>query len=199
MSEQLEKVLKHHNIALSEESVDKLNEYIFILQHFSASINLVSKKEVNIIDKLLIPSLYALKFISTTNTYLIDIGSGGGFPAIPLLIAHGNLTGILIEASEKKSAFLRLVCTRLKLPCSVINKPFQYIDKRDIPSSNSTVATVRGLKPTLFLIQFLISANPSQIILYEPPHRQPIPQLHLERSVTISGVSIREYSTTQAG
>ncbi len=46
---------------------------------------------------------------------LLDLGSGNGFPAIPLLVLHPGLTLVLVESSEKKSAFLWAVLRELRL------------------------------------------------------------------------------------
>ena len=55
---------------------------------------------------------------------LLDLGSGGGFPAIPLLIARGDLEGTLVESSGKKATYLREALARLALTARVVNARF---------------------------------------------------------------------------
>jgi 16S rRNA (guanine527-N7)-methyltransferase len=55
---------------------------------------------------------------------LLDVGSGGGFPAIPLLIARPDLEGTLVESSRKKAAYLHDALERLALTARVVNARF---------------------------------------------------------------------------
>jgi len=49
-------------------------------------------------------------------TTLVDVGSGGGLPGLPLKIVVPRLEVTLVEADERKAAFLTQACARLKLP-----------------------------------------------------------------------------------
>ena len=62
----------------------------------------------------------------------VDVGSGGGFPGIPLLIAYRTTTARLIESKEKKAKFLRNAVKQLGLAgrCEVVNKQFTETDCR---------------------------------------------------------------------
>ena len=55
---------------------------------------------------------------------LLDLGSGGGFPAIPLLLVRTDLEGTLVESSGKKAAYLREALARLALTARVVNARF---------------------------------------------------------------------------
>jgi 16S rRNA (guanine527-N7)-methyltransferase len=55
---------------------------------------------------------------------LLDLGSGGGFPAIPLLIVRSDLEGTLVESSLKKAEYLREAVSRLALTARVVNARF---------------------------------------------------------------------------
>lgn len=55
---------------------------------------------------------------------LLDLGSGGGFPAIPLLIVRPDLDGTLVESSRKKAEYLREAVSRLALTARVVNARF---------------------------------------------------------------------------
>ena len=62
----------------------------------------------------------------------VDVGSGGGFPGIPLLIVYPTTTARLIESKEKKARFLKNVVKQLGLAgrCEVVNKQFAETDCR---------------------------------------------------------------------
>jgi len=59
------------------------------------------------IDRLFIEPLLAGKYVAPGAVRAIDIGSGGGSPAIPLLLAHPQLRVLLVEAKIRKAVFLR--------------------------------------------------------------------------------------------
>ncbi len=68
-------------------------------------------------SRLFLESLWcAAALPSTSGARLIDIGSGGGFPGLPLAIAFPEMDVTLVEATGKKVDFLRYIITRLELP-----------------------------------------------------------------------------------
>ena len=88
--------------------IEKLFIYFNELRSWSQKVNLTGlKKDTDILVTLFIDSLacgLALNF--EKNEKIIDIGSGAGFPGIPLKIAYPNLTIDLVEPRFKKTAFL---------------------------------------------------------------------------------------------
>ena len=55
------------------------------------------------------------------DAFVVDIGSGAGFPAIPLILAGANAKFVLIERSDKKAAFLRQALRQLSLRNTVVD------------------------------------------------------------------------------
>lgn len=85
----------------------KLDHYLHRVRE--AGLALVSHGDRDrLIERHLLPSLEALPFIPETGT-LMDVGSGGGFPAIPISFARLNLKIVCVESNSRKSAFLRRV------------------------------------------------------------------------------------------
>ena len=84
------------------------------LQHYlsrvrEAGVPLVSRRDrERLVERHLIPSIEALAFIAESGR-LLDCGSGGGFPAIPLALARPKLKVLCIESNSRKVAFLRRV------------------------------------------------------------------------------------------
>lgn len=66
------------------------------------------------VDRLLIEPLLACKFLPPTSGRLLDVGSGGGSPAIPIRIVRPDLTLTMVEVKVRKSAFLRQVSRHLQ-------------------------------------------------------------------------------------
>jgi 16S rRNA (guanine527-N7)-methyltransferase len=89
------------------------------------------------------PSLAALHFLPESGPAL-DVGSGGGFPAIPLALARRGLRWTLSEPSERKSAFLREAGRALSLPLDVVGQPVErLLAERPCPWGAITVRGVR--------------------------------------------------------
>ncbi|MBQ0099759.1 MAG: 16S rRNA (guanine(527)-N(7))-methyltransferase RsmG, partial [Firmicutes bacterium] len=119
-------------------------KYYNLLVLYNEKFNITAiteKKEVYI--KHFIDSALASPFFNVQN--FIDVGSGGGFPAIPIMIMNENIKGTCLEATGKKCEFLNAVIKELGLKnASVINgraeelaiKP-EYREKFDLCSARA--------------------------------------------------------------
>ena len=89
----------------------RLETYFKLLSVWDGKINLTGFNLADpspvAVDKLLIEPLLAAKHVSPSARRMIDIGSGGGSPAIPLMLAVPRLKVLLVEAKTRKSVFLR--------------------------------------------------------------------------------------------
>ena len=125
MSNELDEFISN-NPNVSRETIKKLTEFQSFLVEQNLKYNLVSKNQI---DKIWMrhihDSLRLLNLLDLNKPMkILDIGSGGGFPAIPLAIATEtyNLKYTLCESITKKSNFLRLSVELLNLPnIQVIN------------------------------------------------------------------------------
>jgi len=98
---------KRWGISLSPEQVSLVFQYIEELSAWNQRLNLTGlDSPERIVKELLLDSLIPSRFLPFTGRYL-DVGSGAGFPAIPLKIYCPGLDTDLIEANARKVAFLR--------------------------------------------------------------------------------------------
>ena len=98
------------NISLSEEQVDKFFRYKNILKEWNEKINLTAiEEDKEIIIKHFIDSLSILPFIKDEGTKLIDVGTGAGFPGIPVKIARETIEVTLLDSLDKRVKFLNEV------------------------------------------------------------------------------------------
>ena len=96
--------------------VDRLVAYYELLARWNRKINLTSLENVDeAFDRLLVEPLVAAKHLPASAQRLIDIGSGGGSPAIPLKLAAPQLRLTMVEVKARKSAFLREAIRQLEL------------------------------------------------------------------------------------
>lgn len=88
---------------------------------WSKTHNITGYKTVNNIMQNITDSLRPLEFIGDFKN-VVDIGSGCGFPAIPLAICNSNKSFVLIEPNTKKASFLKIITMHLGLKNVVILK-----------------------------------------------------------------------------
>lgn len=101
-------------IDFSQESIDRFLKYMELLKDWNKKINLTAiTEEKEIIIKHFIDSLTINKFIKD-NDKVIDIGTGAGFPGIPLRITK-NINLTLLDSLNKRVIFLNNVINQLKL------------------------------------------------------------------------------------
>ena len=111
------------DISLKAKELVLFETYYKELLTWNKKINLVSvRSDLDIPIKHFIDSLTLLPYIKSKTGQVLDIGSGAGFPGIPLKIALNSLTVVLLESSRKKSSFLKHIIRSLNLTdITVIN------------------------------------------------------------------------------
>ncbi len=121
MSSELERALRAGaedlGIRLSDAQAASCLLYLAELKKWNRKINLTSiVDDRDIIVKHFIDSFsYRLGFLPVAGTSLLDMGSGAGFPALPLRIAFPELSVAMVESVQKKATFLRHIIRTLKL------------------------------------------------------------------------------------
>ena len=99
-------VLNLLNLSLSPEEVELMDQLDRLLIKWNRSINLIGfKSEAERFEKYFVEALHAAQILPVTGQ-AIDIGSGGGTPALPLAIFRRGIEWTLIEPNKKKGIFL---------------------------------------------------------------------------------------------
>ena len=120
-------------ITLSDQQTDAFLIYLAELEKWNRKINLTAiRNEQDIVIKHFLDSLSYLKgFAPSLALRLLDMGSGAGFPAVPIKIVHPEISITMVEAVNKKASFLRHIVRTLKLTEVVV------VDKRTGELSSS--------------------------------------------------------------
>lgn len=110
-----------------------LESYAELLRKWQRIQNLVSRETLTELwTRHMADSLQALTRISETDSNFIDLGSGGGFPAIPIATAlKGRAHYFLVEPTTRKVSFLRTVARELGLDVKVESRRIEQIDPRE--------------------------------------------------------------------
>jgi 16S rRNA (guanine527-N7)-methyltransferase len=114
--EAIRRALKEFQIELAAEQVAWIQEHMRILLFWNEKVNLTAIRDPQeILHRHFCESMYAAFAVPLEKGRLADVGSGGGFPGIPLKIARPELEVFLIESNLKKATFLAEVVRELGL------------------------------------------------------------------------------------
>lgn len=102
---------------LSEKQKTEFNELQDLYTHWNEKINVISRKDIdNLYVRHILHSLSIAKFIEfTPGTSVMDLGTGGGFPAIPLAILFPHVKFHAIDGTAKKIKVVQTIINHLNL------------------------------------------------------------------------------------
>ncbi len=96
--------------------VERLAYFAELLSEKNDSVNLISRRDIEaIIEKHIFISAYITKYIPEKCINFLDIGTGGGFPGIPMAILNPGMRGVLVDSTKKKVDAVKEFIDKLKL------------------------------------------------------------------------------------
>jgi 16S rRNA (guanine527-N7)-methyltransferase len=114
--QQISRSLAAFGITLSSEQISLVRDYVLLLLKWNQSISLTTVTDPEeVISRHFGESMFAAKLLPVDNCRLADVGTGAGFPGLPLKILSPRLELVLIESNKKKYAFLSEVVRTLGL------------------------------------------------------------------------------------
>lgn len=124
--EKIEYILKEFskcNIALSQEQGEKLLKLYDFLVEYNEKVNLTAITDFEeVVVKHFVDSILPFSKLSIDKgASFIDVGTGAGFPSIPLLIYRPDLEGTLLEALNKRCVFLEAACELVGVKVKVVH------------------------------------------------------------------------------
>lgn len=117
-----------------DDVVRDLESYAKLLTKWQSIQNLVSRETLSQIwQRHFADSLQILALTTSRDRRFLDLGSGGGFPSLPLAIASKGTERkfVLVEPTARKVSFLRAVARELQLDVEVIGRRSEQIDSRE--------------------------------------------------------------------
>lgn len=124
---------------LSPHQLTQISTYLDLLVKWNARMNLTAVRDAeNIVKRHFGESFFLARNIPTEAGDLTDVGSGAGFPAIPIHIYRPELRLTLVEAQQRKATFLREVGRAIHLDFQVKNLRAEELVKQQ-PRSASVV------------------------------------------------------------
>ena len=162
----MNELLSEINIEINENKIDMFYLYMQELLEWNKKINLTAIEDENeIILKHFIDSLTVQKYIKNAQN-IIDIGTGAGFPGIPLAIVNEKSNIVLLDSLNKRINFLNNVIQKLELSnvkaihgrAEDLAKIVQHREKYDIVIS-------RAVAPFNVLLEYMLPFNKVNSIL----------------------------------
>lgn len=152
-----------YDVELSAAAMAKLEKFYSVLIHWNERLHLVALcSPEEFATRHVLESLLLVKHLPA-NTKIADIGSGGGLPIIPCLIARPDLDATLIESSKKKAVFLREALKTVGRSATIIPRRFEEIKAPDV-----SFVTSRALDQFIRQIPVLLEWAPkgSTLLLF---------------------------------
>ena len=155
----LQQVKKNIHISLTPTQVNMFTIYETLLLEWNTKFNLTTITDHNdICVKHFLDSLTCLRFVPEQGSFsLIDIGTGAGFPGIPLVIINPSIKLTLVESVGKKADFCRIAVKKLGLTQNqVITSRAETIGQDQKFRESYDWAVARAVAPLPVLAEYLL-------------------------------------------
>jgi len=115
-SDTIHRALAEFRLSVNGQQVLQIQQYMGLLLKWNEAVNLTAIRDpLEILYRHFCESMFAASVVSLDNGRLADVGSGGGFPGLPLKIVRPALDLFLVESNVKKATFLAEVVRELGL------------------------------------------------------------------------------------
>lgn len=112
----IRRALGEFQVAVDDQQVAQIQQYMKILLAWNDKVNLTAIRDpLEILYRHFCESMFAAVAVPVEKGRLADVGSGGGFPGLPLKIVRREMELILVESNVKKATFLAEVIRDLEL------------------------------------------------------------------------------------
>ncbi len=161
-------------VFLADDLADRLVAYYELLDRWNRKINLTALDDPDeAVDRLLLEPILAARHLPRTDGRMMDIGSGGGSPAIPMKLAASPSASLtMVEVKARKSAFLREAIRVLELQhTSVETSRYEELLARPELHDAFDVLSVRAVRVelrTLLTLQAFLKGGGSLFMFRGP-------------------------------
>ncbi|MBC3845134.1 16S rRNA (guanine(527)-N(7))-methyltransferase RsmG [Winogradskyella echinorum] len=139
---------------LTETQINQFEALEGLYKEWNAKINVVSRKDIDeLYLRHVLHSLAIAKVIEfTDNSSILDVGTGGGFPGVPLAILYPNCKFHLVDSINKKLKVINAVCEAIELTnvktthsrVEAIDETFDFIVSRAVTAMPEFTKWVKG-------------------------------------------------------
>ena len=155
MMKELKEIFEKYSIQTSQHQQQMFDEYFSMLVETNKHLNLTAiTEERDVLIKHFLDSVLPEKLIPQ-NATIVDVGTGAGFPALPLKIVRPDLKVCLVDSLNKRINFLKSVCDQLRLE----NVSAVHSRAEDFAKNNREkfdVAVARAVAQLNTLVEYLL-------------------------------------------
>jgi 16S rRNA (guanine527-N7)-methyltransferase len=149
--DRLQRRAKRAGVSVEPALMTRLETYYRLLATWNQKINLTAlnldEASDEVFDRLLIEPLAAARFVPQAAQKVMDIGTGGGSPAIPFALAAPGLSLLMVEAKTRKSVFLREAIRALGMSAAdVATARFEQLLARPDLHEAHDLVTIRAVR-----------------------------------------------------
>ena len=149
--EKVSKRVAKAGLSLTNGVIDALSAYFELLRKWNTKVSLTSLPVDSVgdeaLDRLLVEPVMAAKHLPSADSAVLDIGSGGGSPAIPMRLAVPTISLRMVESKTRKAAFLREVIRTLELDRVAVDAVrFEELLVRPTLHDAADVVTLRAVR-----------------------------------------------------
>ena len=133
MSKEHQNIFSDNGIVLTDKQLNQFEKYYELLIEWNDKINLTAiTDKVMVYHKHFLDSLSIKNVMNNDSLTLLDVGSGAGFPSIPLKILYPSIKVTIIDALLKRINFLNILCKSLDIEVELIHgRAEEYQRKND--------------------------------------------------------------------
>jgi 16S rRNA (guanine527-N7)-methyltransferase len=137
---------------------EQLAYFAELVSEKNESVNLISRRDINlIIEKHVFISSYITKYIPEKCKTFLDIGTGGGFPGIPVAILKPEMKGVLVDSTKKKIEAVKEFINKLKIGnLTVENERVESPEFIEKYSNTFDLVLSRATVPLIILFRYAL-------------------------------------------
>jgi len=130
----IHRAMGEFGLKLDDKQVQQIQQYTELLLAWNDKINLTAIRDpLEILYRHFCESMYGVTALPVEKCRLADVGSGGGFPGLPIKILRPDLDVFLIESNVKKATFLAEVIREIELTnAKVLVSRFEELDAEEV-------------------------------------------------------------------
>ena len=149
---------KNYGVNLDEKALERFENYYNFLVEYNQHTNLTSITEKNdVIIKHFLDSIILTKFFKlNSDTKLIDVGTGAGFPGVPIKIANPKINLTLLDSLNKRIIFLNKLLEKLNLTAEVFHNRAEECGKNKNFREKFNMVTSRAVAKLTVLSEYCL-------------------------------------------
>jgi 16S rRNA (guanine527-N7)-methyltransferase len=134
-SDTIRRAAAEFRVAVTDQQIRQIQQYMALLLKWNDAMNLTAIQDpLEILYRHFCESMFGASLVPVSAGRLADVGSGGGFPGLPLKITRPDLEIALVDSNVKKATFLAEVVRELALPrARVLVSRYEELDEEITP------------------------------------------------------------------